>query len=417
MSLELSTAAIRDNDMGSTQRPSPSASTRRWTLTLTGVLVTSVAAASLWFFHTPLLALFEPPPPKGAPQQVEAVTLDASGFMSVSLDSSLAKRLQIVPVAKEKIEYPLLNVTGYVMARLAPGLDRAESRWDFAGPDVATAYGDWLNARKDVEFLERQAVSTRELTTVKVAAAKTEYDRKAKYPNAIPEGDLFRAKSDWVQADIQSKKDNYEAESALQKAIRNRGLLERQLLQSGIDPEVVREAADGLVLVVADVPEAKIGLVKVGQTCEGTFFAMPGAVFKGRVGRLGPSVSKEKRTLRVTFELASPSAPLLPGMFAEIGLGTESRSEWTVPAEAVLHSGHADYIMREESAGKFRAIEVKVGEPFQAARASPASAARSLRIPVREGLNDNDRILSSGAILLKPMLLKSLAPTQGMMSR
>src|SRR5262249_5487569 len=153
---------------------------------------------------------------------------------------------------------------------------------------VAAAYGDWLNAQKDVVFWEAQSKETRALVEVQVEFLQSEVERKRKGVSmgAVPPRDLISAETEYRKADIQGKKDINEAMTSLSTAERNRALLERQLFQVGVDPEVVRKANEGLVLVVADVPEAKIGLVQVGQPCEARFFSVPDKVYHGKVGRL-----------------------------------------------------------------------------------------------------------------------------------
>lgn len=353
-------------------------------------------------------SLFVPPTYKATPPRDEPVSVLSKDLVAVASGTPLEKRLQIVQVAREDLEYPVLNVTGSVMARLAPGTDLAESRWDFAIPEVASAYSDWLNASADVPVFETAAGKTRELVKVRVEFLKKEWERKEANRNVLPERDVIAAKSDYLQADIQGQKDINDADSVLKKAIRNRGLLERQLFQAGVDPVVVSKGTQDLILVVAEVPEAKVMLVTVGQPCEARFFGDPTKVYKGKVGRIGPSVSKEKRTLRVTFEMVDPTRRLLPGMFADIGLGTESRRVLTIPTDAVLHAGQFDYVLKEESHGKYRAVPVKVEEPRQVASGNAAPEGVS-RIPVIEGLREGDRVVSTGSILLKPVMVKALA--------
>ena len=52
----------------------------------------------------------------------------------------------------------MLKVTGSIVARLPPGKEKelAEGRWDFNSPDLSSAYADWLKARADVPFNEKQ---------------------------------------------------------------------------------------------------------------------------------------------------------------------------------------------------------------------------------------------------------------------
>ena len=94
-------------------------------------------------------------------------------------------------------------------------------------------------------------------------------------------------------------------------------------------------------------------------------------------------------------------------MFADIGLGTETRSLITIPAEAVLHSGRSDYVLKEV-ANAFRVVEVQVEE--QLAPKSAGAAEKSSRLPVSAGLSVGDRVVSTGAILLKPAMVNALQP-------
>jgi cobalt-zinc-cadmium efflux system membrane fusion protein len=382
---------------------------KRWVVGI-GVILGVIALSGLsYWFREPMFSVFAAPVPKLTFTE-EPLQVLGKDQISVASGSRLHNRLKIAEVKRQELDYPLLNVTGYVMARLAPGSDLASSRWDFASPEVATAYGDWLHARADVVVLEKQAEKTRSLVEVQVQFYKAEFARKEKGFSmaAVPERDLVASKAEYLKAEIQGQKDITEAVSALKKAERNRGLLERQLLQAGVDPEVIREAKEGLVLIVAEVPEMKISLVKIGLPCEAKFFGVPDQLYHGKVGRLGPSVAKEKRTLRVTFEVPNLGGKLLPGMFAEIGLGAESRRLLTVPVEAVLHADNADYVMKEETSGRFRAVKVTVDEPRQTSHHNGSHGNESC-IPVIDGLHEGERVVGDGAILLKPMLVKAIA--------
>ncbi|MBI1831878.1 MAG: efflux RND transporter periplasmic adaptor subunit [Planctomycetes bacterium] len=389
----------------------PEAPAQRWLAPTFGVIAVLLIGAGV-YFREPLGSIFVTPEPSTAPAACEPVSVVERNVIAVAPNSPLKKRLSIVPAFEKRLEYPRLNATGYVMARLAPGQDKADRRWDFASPEVATAYGDWLNASADVAFYKEQADNTTKLVKVRVEFLKNEFERKLKNRNALPERDLVAAEADYLQGKIQGQKDTTDADTALKKADRNRGLLERQLLQAGVDPEVVQKATKGLVLVVADVPEAKIHLVKPDQACQATFFGVPNHVFdEGKVGRLGPSVGREKRTLRVTFELVDKSGKLLPGMFGDIGLDTEKRDVLMVPADAVLHAGDSDYVLKQESADTFRAIEIKVDEPRWIRQ--PDGSLLSC-IPVLEGkLEKNDRVVGTNAVLLKPILVKALGIGNG----
>lgn len=379
---------------------------RPWILPGIGILVGAVIVVLGYVYWQPLLELFEEREVPRGPAPVEPVALAGGGLVTVASDSPLRKRLQFERVQRQEVDYPLLNATGFVLARLAHGSGPANLRWDFAIPEVASTYAEWLHASADLGSLEIQLAKTRELVRIRVDFLHKEYLRKEANSAVLPLRDLIVAKTEWLQADIQGQKDVTEAEMAFKKAERMRGLLERQLLQAGVDPASLMKKASSLVLVVADVPEAKIELVKTGQQCEATFFAAPHQKYHGHVARLGPAVAREKRTLRVTFELADPDARLLPGMFAEIGLGTDARSNLTIPTEAVLHVGGGDYVFKEESPGTLRVVEVKIGEP----RVLSNGDSHHSSVPVlSSGLHEGDRLVGAGAILLKPILPRAIS--------
>jgi RND family efflux transporter MFP subunit len=201
-----------------------------------------------------------------------------------------------------------------------------------------------------------------------------------------------------LQLRITSDKDVHEAGNAVKLARRNEAALARQLQQAGLEPKLLLTATADMDLVMADVPEARLRQVWVGQACRARFFGLPDKAFPGKVMSISPVVSKERRTLRVLFVLDDPQDLLRPGMFAEIGLGTDPRQALLVPADAVIHIARSDYVLVSAERGNWKVVEVKVGEQH------------GQRVEVVEGLSPGERVVSQGAILLKPAAARSLLP-------
>src|SRR5262249_15294152 len=155
--------------------------------------------------------------------------------------------------------------------------------------------------------------------------------------------------------------------------------------------------------VTAEVPESQIARVRVGQPCEARFYSFPDMVLRGRVSRISPTVSKDRRTLRVTFVLDKDVERLLPGMYADVGLGAEERHETTVPAEAVLHAGNYDYVLVDKDDGRLEVRKVLVEEPVMT---NGPLKQDDGRIIVKNGVLPGERVVASGAILLKPVVVK-----------
>jgi len=327
------------------------------------------------------------------------VEVAGPGLISVEPRSSLEGKLALGAVKAETVTLPRLTVTGSVAARLSAGADDPEARWDFSQPDLASAWADWLRARTEEPFAQQQLEKTRQLAAARVSAQTKLVDRLRKLVAVGTDSprDLAAAEADLVQAQLEGQKQVYEAETAWKNAQHSRNTLERQLLQAGIDPALLAQAPPGTAIVVADVPESQVGLVHEGQESVARFYALPGETFAARVKSMAPTLSSERRTLRVFFELEDPRSHLRPGLFAEVGLGTEPRDAILIPADAVLHIGRADYVLVRAEPGTWRVTEVQVGE------------ASGAEVEVLSGLAVGNEVIESGAIILKPLVVEALS--------
>ena len=210
------------------------------------------------------------------------------------------------------------------------------------------------------------------------------------------EKDLAAAQADLIQSQIQGRKDVHEAETAVRLAQRTEAALARQLQQSGLEPDLLRSATWDIDIVMADVPEGLMGRVKLGQGCEANFFGFPDQSFPGHVRAIAPVLSKERRSLRVLFAISDPKDQLRPGMFADIGLGTDVRQALMIPPEAVVHVGRSDYVLVRGENDDWRVTDVQLGELHKTS------------VEVLSGLSAGDKIAGQGVILLKPCIIEAL---------
>jgi len=143
------------------------------------------------------------------------------------------------------------------------------------------------------------------------------------------------------------------------------------------------------VWVIAELPESFAAQVKPGDTVEARSPALPGSVFKGKVGAVLPEVSAATRTLKARIELANPGGQLLPGMFATIAFSPGKAPEVIqVPSEAVIQTGTRSVVVLAEDGGKFRPVDVEVG------------AESNGMTEIRKGLSAGQKVVLSGQFLL-----------------
>jgi Cu(I)/Ag(I) efflux system membrane fusion protein len=143
------------------------------------------------------------------------------------------------------------------------------------------------------------------------------------------------------------------------------------------------------VWVNAEVPENAAAQVRAGDSVEARAPALPGRVFKGKVGALLPDVSAATRTFKARIELANTGGQLLPGMFATVTFAPERSADVVlVPSEAVIQTGTRSVVMLAQEGGHFRPVEVELG------RESTGLT------EVRKGLVVGQKIVVSGQFLL-----------------
>jgi len=327
--------------------------------------------------------------------QQEQLSLTPSGKIAIQPDSPLHRKLQVTTVKPSNVTVPLLTVTGTVVASLRQTRGTGK-HWQFNSLELLTTYTDWQKAMVDIAFAGKQLEAIRQLADNRVRSQGALVTRLQKLVQAgtDTERDLAAARSELLQAQIQGRKDTHEADTALRLARRTEATLVRQLQQAGLDPDLLRLPAPDIDVVVADVPESLGSRARLGQRCEARFFGVSDKLFSGNVRAISPVLSS-KRSLCVLFAIDDPEDLLRPGMFADIGLGTDARAALLVTAAGVVHVGRTDYMLVQDGRA-WRVTPVQVGE------------LHGTTVEILDGLRASDRVVGQGAILLKPLVMEAL---------
>jgi hypothetical protein len=352
-----------------------------------------------------LLNPFEPPkqPVERVVPPAEVVTLAGPGRIRVVPGSPFDRKVQVAVARRALVSDPILTVTGRVIASLRPANGKGTDFWQFDSAEMLTAYTDWQRAMADIAFQEKQLEQIQLLAKTRLEAQREVVQRLQKLVAAGTETvkDLTAERANLIQVEITGQQEIHQAETALRLARREEAAQARRLQQAGLSIELLETATSDVDIVLADVPEGRLDQVRIGQGCEARFFGRPRERFPGRVKSISPVLSAERRSLRVLFTIDDPDDKLRPGMFAEIGLGTDQRESILVPSDAVLHVGRADYVLAADGEDVWRVTEVQVGEPYRN------------ELEILTGLQEGTRIVGKGAILFKPLVVRSLQDSEG----
>ena len=168
-------------------------------------------------------------------------------------------------------------------------------------------------------------------------------------------------------------------------------VIEKEVVQgTAIEPgqRVFRIAALDSIWVEAQVYEADLARVEIGQQARVTLDYLPGRVFEGKVTHVFPFLDPETRTGRVRVELPNPKLELRPDMFATVELEVDLGERLQVPMSAVLYTGPRRLVFVDLGEGRLRPQEVVLG-----ARAGDAAE-------VLSGLEEGQAVVTSGNFLV-----------------
>lgn len=245
---------------------------------------------------------------------------------------------------------------------------------------------------------------------------KALFDNKAATQETLDaaEDELIRAKNQLVTAKSNCQKAKVDLGyamiySPISGVVLNKAVEEGQTVASSFSTPTLFTIANNLteMQVEANVDEADIGQVKVGQPVTFTVDAFPEDVFTGTVKqvRLEPTVTSNVVTYTVIIDAPNPEEKLFPGMTASVSIIVKKEVGVSVPMEALYCS--IDKTTME--------VMMKQGITFKELYASQEELTQSLRdvesktvwvkrqntveqVSVKPGLNDGAKTLITEGI-------------------
>ena len=143
------------------------------------------------------------------------------------------------------------------------------------------------------------------------------------------------------------------------------------------------------VWVDAEIFERQSNLIKEGLAVTMTLEYLPGKEWQGQVDYVYPTLDEDTRTLKARLRFDNPDYFLKPNMFAQVTIHSDLIDKnLLVPTEAVIRTGTQDRVVLALGEGRFKSVEVKVGNIVNE------------YTEILTGLNNDDRIVISAQFLL-----------------
>jgi HlyD family secretion protein len=185
------------------------------------------------------------------------------------------------------------------------------------------------------------------------------FDKKASTQTSLEEAvnKLISAKNQYTTAKSNLQKSEVNLSyaviySPISGVILNRAVDEGQTVAASFNTPTLFTIANDLtkMQVEANVDEADIGQVKVGQTVIFTVDAFPDDLFRGTVQslRLQPTVISNVVTYTVIIEAPNPDQKLFPGMTASTSIIVQQAEGIVIPAEVFNFNPDGDLLRQIE---------------------------------------------------------------------
>ncbi|TQV73938.1 efflux RND transporter periplasmic adaptor subunit [Aliikangiella marina] len=150
------------------------------------------------------------------------------------------------------------------------------------------------------------------------------------------------------------------------------------------------------VWVEAEIFERQVPFVKVGMPVTMTLDYLPGEMWQGQVDYIYPTLETSTRTVKVRLKFANRDDLLKPNMFAQVNIDAKTDSPLlTVPRESVIRTGKQDRLVLALEDGRFKSIEVKLGQQDGS------------DFEIIEGVEEGDTIVTSAQFLIDSESSKS----------
>jgi RND family efflux transporter MFP subunit len=235
---------------------------------------------------------------------------------------------------------------------------------------------------------------------------------KPVYDGSKAKVDIARAKVDSTRAALNAARQRAASASAqAQEALIALGdtelrapfngiLLERRVELGtlvGIGTPAFVVADFRLVKARFNVPDTALRKFRTGQSLRLSVDAFPGEIFEGRVLSLAATADSKARSFEIDVSIPNPGLKLRSGMIASVQAAEieENHHRPQIPIDALVHDPTSDRYL-------VYAVEDKGGQTFAKAIPIEPGPLSGNQVLVLDGLNASQRIIVSGANLLRP---------------
>lgn len=284
-------------------------------------------------------------------------------------------------------------ISGRVVAlKVLPGQEVAKGQQIgmLQSSDAAQTRSDYEKARIEAARADLQLQRAKDLLQHEVMAQRDYDDLKALDDADHAELERARQALHILGFSENTTSDTIPIVSPISGVVLDVGTATGELQRSLDNATAIATIADiNSVWVVGDLYPRDVSAVHVGQPVDISVNGYPDQVFHGTVDNISDAVDPTTLTLKVRVVLPNPQHKLKPQMYATIAVTNQKGEAIVVPSTAVVENGKEAFVFVETSPGKYERRVVVL------------SATHDTTDEVSQGLEDGDKVVSTGAELLR----------------
>lgn len=164
---------------------------------------------------------------------------------------------------------------------------------------------------------------------------------------------------------------------------------EAKFLLAGLEPEIIKNAREGIVWVICDIPEDQINKLKIGNNSELTFQSFKDEIFIGKIEAIGEVVDNITRMVKLRISVNNYKHKIKAGMFANVVFKVSEGNFLNVSKNSIVTVQGKEYVFIQTSANTFERREVSTGQQIND------------RIIIFKGIKEGEEVVIEGVMQLK----------------
>lgn len=330
----------------------------------------------------------------------------------VELNVALKERVRLVKVGESEIREELripgsIQVSEQRIARIgAPVTGRITDIDAVLGQQVKQ--GQTLATLNSTELAQNQLVYIKALQQIELHSKAVERARTLLDADVISKAELQRRESELsaAQAELNAAADQLQVLGMSPQSVSKLSKTSAMHSFSNVSARIagtvigrkanlgqVVQPADELFVVadlskvwaVAEVPEAQVNLIEMGEEVSIEVPALDKAAIRAKLIYVGDVVNPQTRTVTIRSEINNQSKSLKPDMLVSMLIKSKPLPKLAIPVQAVVRENDKDYVFVQIAPDKFRLREVVLGTDFQE------------MVAVVNGLEKDEVVVSEGA--------------------